>query len=118
MTFTILNDETTGCEINLFSHFETCTKVTSSIVSPVQTKNEIKIIFHFFMFKVTMVSTGSQPPTTAVDEADLEQRQTLWVGGLNEKVTEQILYELFMNVSQTADSVMFNCQASGFTDSN
>ena len=50
------------------------------------------------MFKVTMVSTGSQP-ATSVDEADLDPRQTLWVGGLNEKVSEQLLYELFINVS-------------------
>ena len=36
---------------------------------------------------------------SVTDEVDIEQRQTLWVGGLNEKVTEEILYELFQNVS-------------------
>jgi RNA recognition motif-containing protein len=36
--------------------------------------------------------------STPVDEVDLEQRQTLWVGGINEKVNEEILYELFLNV--------------------
>jgi len=35
----------------------------------------------------------------APEEVDIEQRQTLWVGGLNEKVSEEILYELFQNVS-------------------
>lgn len=54
-----------------------------------------------------MVSTGSQS-APAIDEADLEQRQTLWVGGLNEKVTEQILYELFMNVSSKHFSIILN----------
>jgi hypothetical protein len=34
-----------------------------------------------------------------INEVDIEQLQTLWVGGLNEKVTEEILYELFQNVS-------------------
>lgn len=33
----------------------------------------------------------------APEEVDIEQRQTLWVGGLNEKVSEEILYELFQN---------------------
>jgi hypothetical protein len=42
-----------------------------------------------------VTSTGVN---AASDEADIEQRQTLWVGGINEKVTEEILYELFQNV--------------------
>lgn len=46
--------------------------------------------------KVTISNTGSQfnEPQREVDE---EQLKTLWVGGLNEKVDEEILYELFQN---------------------
>lgn len=35
----------------------------------------------------------------ATEEIDEEQKCTLWVGGLDEKVDEEILYELFQNVS-------------------
>jgi hypothetical protein len=31
-------------------------------------------------------------------EEDLSQRQTLWVGGLGPRVTDELLYELFLNV--------------------
>ncbi len=46
-----------------------------------------------------MVTTASGVVNMATEEVDVEQRQTLWVGGLNEKVSEEILYELFQNVS-------------------
>ena len=48
------------------------------------------------MVSVVPVSSAAAVVT---DEFDVEQRQTLWVGGLNEKVTQEILYELFVNVS-------------------
>jgi len=46
--------------------------------------------------KVTISNTGNQynEPEREVDE---EQLKTLWVGGINEKVDEEILYELFQN---------------------
>ena len=46
-----------------------------------------------------MVTTSTGVVNMAPEEVDIEQRQTLWVGGLNEKVSEEILYELFQNVS-------------------
>ena len=66
-----------------------------------------KIFFFIFVTKrvqlFVMVTTThlnmSAVNATVPDEVDIEQRQTLWVGGLNEKVTEEILYELFQNVS-------------------
>ena len=35
--------------------------------------------------------------TSAVDDEDDEKLRTLWCGGLSEKVTDTILYELFLN---------------------
>ena len=52
---------------------------------------------------------------SVIDEVDIEQRQTLWVGGLNEKVTEEILYELFQNVSFSNIST-FRIYEVGFLD--
>ena len=52
---------------------------------------------------------------SVTDEVDIEQRQTLWVGGLNEKVTEEILYELFQNVSFSNIST-FRIYEVGFFD--
>ena len=52
---------------------------------------------------------------SVTDEVDIEQRQTLWVGGLNEKVTEEILYELFQNVSFSNIST-FRIYEVGFLD--
>ena len=52
-----------------------------------------------FVMVTTTHLNMSAVNATVPDEVDIEQRQTLWVGGLNEKVTEEILYELFQNVS-------------------
>jgi RNA recognition motif-containing protein len=52
-----------------------------------------------------MVTTSTGVVNMAPEEVDIEQRQTLWVGGLNEKVTEEILYELFQNVSLKDNTV-------------
>ena len=52
-----------------------------------------------------MVTTSTGVVNMAPEEVDIEQRQTLWVGGLNEKVSEEILYELFQNVSLKSNAV-------------
>ena len=38
-----------------------------------------------------------QPPPPPPPEHDEEQLRTLWVGGIHEKVDDEILYELFLN---------------------
>jgi hypothetical protein len=47
-----------------------------------------------------MVAGGSDMRLSGgahAEEPDEEQLRTLWCGGLNEKVTEEVLYELFLN---------------------
>ena len=42
-------------------------------------------------------NVASMPPPPS--EATEEQLRTLWVGGLSDRVDEETLYELFVNVS-------------------
>jgi len=48
-----------------------------------------------------MVAAGSDMRLSSgrgqAEEPDEEQLRTLWCGGLNDKVTEEVLYELFLN---------------------
>ena len=35
------------------------------------------------------------------EETNTEERRTLWVGGIDSRVDEEMLYELMLNVSNT-----------------
>ena len=40
------------------------------------------------------------PPSTPTDDVSDEEKRTLWVGGISDRVDEETLYELFINVSE------------------
>ena len=47
---------------------------------------------------------ASMPPPN--NEATDEQLRTLWVGGISDRVDEETLYELFINVSTVTEIII------------
>ncbi len=53
---------------------------------------------HFYSCPVSVADTRKMSTSEAAEPSD-EERRTLWVGGISEQVDEELLYELFLNVS-------------------